>query len=341
MRERTRKLVATILLLCVAQAKCGAVVLTGLVAFGDSLSDVGNMYDLVVGLGGQAAAIAVGINPNFYDVGRWSNGPLWVEDVNNRLGFTNLTQNNGTDASGLDFAWGGATSGSGYSYTVLNNLLTQVGNYSSLLGTNPAQLPNPATTLYTVWAGGNDVTDYVGGNTSVTPNSVAANLATAITSLYNDGGRYFLVPNLPPLGNKPDYLNTGNETIANDFVTLYNTDLANTLSGLEVSLPDVTIVSYDVHGLFEDVLANPGSYGISNVTAPAFVNDPDGSAPFGSVVSNPNNYLFWDNTHPTTTIQMDMGEQVYDAVIAAIPEPAMGVWLGGVGVVLMLARRRR
>jgi hypothetical protein len=40
----------------------------------------------------------------------------------------------------------------------------------------------------------------------VTPQQICDHVAKAITALYHEGGRYFVVPNLPPLGDKPNYL---------------------------------------------------------------------------------------------------------------------------------------
>ncbi len=313
--------------------------ITGVVAFGDSLSDIGNTYNFLSGLG-LNATLAAGYNPYFYSVGRFSNGPVWAEDMNTRLGLPTLTLNNGSSLTGTDFAWGASTSGTGYTNFFLPNLLTQVSNYNTLLGSTNG-LPTPATTLYTVWAGGNDVINNIesGGNT--TPEQIASNLATAVTNLYNSGGRYFLVPNLPPLGNKPSYVGTANQTIANNFVTLFNGELATTMENLESTLTGVTIIQFDDYTVMEDILADPSAYGFGNVTGPAFVNDPTGPYPYGSAVADPNSYLFWDNTHPSASANAILGQAAYDDVIAAVPEPAETAMVAGVVMLAGAGLRRR
>jgi phospholipase/lecithinase/hemolysin len=67
--------------------------------FGDSLSDVGNVY--LGSSGSEPASPYVG--------GQFSNGPVWVQDLAARLGLPALTP---SLAGGTDYAFGGATTGS-------------------------------------------------------------------------------------------------------------------------------------------------------------------------------------------------------------------------------------
>jgi phospholipase/lecithinase/hemolysin len=128
---------------------------SGIVAFGDSLSDLGNTYNE---LGSDGSYALAGYNSYYYDVGRWSNGPVWVENLARLLRLPALQINDGTSLYGTDFAWGGSTSGSGYSYyDLLSNLQAQVSSYVQLLSTSGAHMPNVSRTLFTVWSGGNDV----------------------------------------------------------------------------------------------------------------------------------------------------------------------------------------
>src|SRR5215469_4081603 len=134
--------------------------LSAVVAFGDSLSDLGNTYN---DLGDVLSSFIIGYNSYYYDQGRWSDGPVWVEDLAQLFGFEALQRNDGTNLYGTDFAWGGSTSGDGYtSFTYfpgfyLPNLQTQIANYIKLLSTPHARMPDIAQTLFTVWSGGNDV----------------------------------------------------------------------------------------------------------------------------------------------------------------------------------------
>jgi phospholipase/lecithinase/hemolysin len=58
------------------------------------------------------------------------------------------------------------------------------------------------------------------------------------------------------------------------------------------------------------VVANPGAYGLTDVTDPCF----NGL----TVCSNPNQYLFWDGDHPTTYADSLLAAQFQ----SAIPEPS-------------------
>lgn len=319
--------------LILASSHAIGVSLTGLVAFGDSLSDLGNTTATV-------PDSLSGYNSYYYDQGRWSNGPLWVEHLNDSLGFTPLQRNSGSGPVGTDFAYGGSTSGTGSTFFLLPNLQFQVGKYAALLSGGPSSLPDVSTTLFTVWSGGNDIIYHIDSGYSLTPQQIATNISTAVTSLYNQGGRYFLVPNLPPLGEKPNYLfNRSKHEQADEFVSTYNPLLEQTLAGLRSTLAGATIISLDIYTLVFDAIDHPGNYGLTNVTDPAFTAN--SSAPNGgTVVANPDEYLFWDETHPTSTSHEFIGLFAYQAVMAAVPEPATVVLIGFAGVFFLAYSRR-
>jgi len=323
----------------VSFSSANAVQFSGVVAFGDSLSDLGNTYNT---LGSDGSYELAGYNSAYYDVGRWSNGPVWVEHLNNSLGLSPLQLNDGTSLFGTDFAYGGSTSGTGYEYEFLTNLQTQVSNYRSLLTAPVTGMPDVSTTLFTVWSGGNDIIYLVSDGTTITPTQVANNISSAITSLYDAGGRHFLVPNIPPLGDKPSYVNNPSERAqANEFVNAYNPILEQTLASLRGSLSDITIISFDVYSLFTDVLANPGDYGFTNVSDSAYVGDTNAPND-GYVVPNPDQYLFWDGTHPTRVGHQLIGDHAFAAVATlAIPEPTTWALLGAGLVAVIFLRRRR
>jgi phospholipase/lecithinase/hemolysin len=300
---------------------------SAIVSFGDSLSDLGNTFN---DLGDELSFFIIGYNSYYYDQGRWSDGPLWTEDLARLFGFEPLQPNDGTNLYGTDFAWGGATSGTGHTFVPpdfhLTNLQTQVASYIALLSTTDARMPNPSESLYTVWSGGNDVIyrvqDYLFYK-PVPAQDIANNVGDAITSLYKAGGRFFVVPNLPPLGDKPNYrTNPVYRDKANAFVNEYNPLLQAKLAQLQQSLPGITIVPFDVYMLFTNVINNPPPP-LTNVTDAAFTSDIEKSHG-GSVVPNPDQYLFWDDTHPTRIGHGIVAEAVYDALQSKLG-PFLGV----------------
>ena len=127
--DSLRILLLAALVLTVSAAR--AETFTKIVAFGDSLSDTGNVYNLTLGLYPSSP----------YWNGHFSNGEVWVEDLADKLSLLSPTASR---TGGTDFAYGGTTSGSGYTtfYNVLSaaDLQTQVSSY---LAQYPAARPIP------------------------------------------------------------------------------------------------------------------------------------------------------------------------------------------------------
>jgi len=315
---------------------------TGMVVFGDSLVDVGNTISL---FSESQNRTLTGYNPNFYYNNRFSNGPIWVDDLYSSLGLGNISglqvNDNANNQNGTDFAWGGSRSGTGASFVLLANLQPQVGFYTSQLSAGNPALPAPATTLYVIWSGANDVFANVNNNDPITPDQVAANISTSITNLYNAGGRSFLVPNLPPMGLIPAFVNDPVKSAqATAFVNSYNLLLQNSLDSLSLTLAGIDITQLNANQLFLNMTNNPGEYGFTNVTQPAYTGDPNGSPPYGSVVSNPDQYLYWDNNHGTVTTNAFIAEAALDAL--SVPEPpTWTLLLGGALLLTTFDRRTR
>ncbi len=278
----------------------GAASFSGVLAFGDSLSDRGN----TVAVFGPVLNATDAYNSRFYDDGRWSNGPLWIENVNAALTGRPWLRNPGSPTSiGADFAWGGSTSGTGYTSGVLANLRTQVGSYQNNVFVGPLVDFSVGTKLISVWSGGNDVINAVQGNESFDPDALssqmAANVSAAVEALYALGARFFIVPNLPDLGKKPNYrLQPFLAGAATNLVGLYNPKLRQAIYGLRERLSGATIYAFDAFDLLDAVIATPTAYGLVNATESAYV--PNSSLLAGGFLrGDPADYLFWDTTHPT------------------------------------------
>jgi phospholipase/lecithinase/hemolysin len=76
--------------------------------------------------------------------------------------------------------------------------------------------------------------------------------------------------------------------------------------------PDV--IFFDTAALLRSVVANPAGYGLTNVTDPCF----DAAAPSPSVCSNPDQYVFWDELHPSARSHQILAEHLAQTV----PEPS-------------------
>lgn len=258
------------------------------VAFGDSLSDVGNVDDATFGFSPGS---------DYYN-GRFSNGPVWIENVATSLSLSPPTPSRN---SGRNYAHGGVKTGSGntsFSFLFFTfsfpNAGTQVSNYVN-------NNVSTASQLYSVWAGGNDLID----NLSVNTQSVVNNLVNHVTTLNNDGARFALVPNLPLLGETPRYRNTANRQAYNSLTANFNSQLASAMDALDASLP-IKLYQVNVEAMFSEVLASPAEFGLTNVTQPALVN--------GNVVANPDQYLFWDDIHPTRVGHQFLAQRAKDLI---------------------------
>jgi phospholipase/lecithinase/hemolysin len=263
---------------------------TGLVAFGDSLSDVGNLF-----------AATGGTDPTSppYDAGRWTDGPLWIEHLAAGMGLPAPTP---SALGGSDYAAADAgTAMSGYAHNGSANIGTQVGAY---LATHPVI---DGRQLFVIWGGTNDF----GPHTAPNPTASVENLSAEITELAKAGAKQFLVPNLMPLGEVPSLNKMGAAARAkfDSLATQFNDQLAAAEVGLQASL-GIKIHELDVFNLVDQVIADPGQFGITNVTDQAKSGD-EGDT--GVVVPNPDQYLFWDNIHPTETFERLLGTQAIQA----------------------------
>lgn len=265
--------------------------------FGDSLSDPGNVFALV----GAVANTPYAVIPSApYSVGglHFSNGKTWIEqrpadDVN--------AQSSGPayQVRGVftNYAVGGARARPASGGLLQGDLTVQVQNY--LADFDGA--PRPGAT-HVIFIGGNDIRDALeagGGPASVAILDAAVHAVAAnIKTLYDAGARRFVVVNGPDLGLVPAVRLTGNPAIIAGATALsrgYNAGLAAAVTALS-GLPGISIVSVDLFGALQDMVANPGDYGLTNVTdmciTPGVKRD--------ARCRNPNEYLFWDGVHPTS-----------------------------------------
>jgi len=292
---------------------------TGIVAFGDSLSDTGNISALTGGLAPASPP---------YDNGRFSNGPLWIERLASWLGVAAPVA---SLQGGQNYAFAAAQTGHGFGPTPIPgvsvpNIGTQIDSYLAA-GNTPT-----ASQLFVVWGGAND---FFTGQTDY--KVLVSNLRDDITELASAGAKSFLVGNLPLLGELPDYRGSVFEGGLNALTLAFNALLEETLQKLENSL-NISIHRLDAFTLFNNVTSDPAAYGLVNVTDPA-KSGPNGFP--GVVVSNPNEYLYFDGVHPTAAAE----QLIANAAQAAIPEPntlsIMALGLVYLFITFLKVQRRR
>lgn len=304
---------------CVARANS----FSGMVNFGDSLSDVGNIHDLTTAIYPLHAIVPA--SP--YYNGHFSNGPIWVEQLAGLMGLPTPTPSR---TGGTDYAYGLAHSGTGNTELVIPNVQTQINDWT-------ANHVSGASQLFTVLGGATDLFDLIGvaGDQTAAAQQAANNIVAGLQSLYNDGARNILVGNLPDLGLVPSYHNTPDQAQATALTNAFNATLAAGLGNLQATSVGLNLQLLDLNTLFNSAIVNPAAYGLTNVTAAAYTGDPDYEG-VGTVVPDPSGYLFWDEVHPTT-----LGHSmVAQAAFTVVPEPATTMLLV-LPAAMMLMRRRR
>jgi phospholipase/lecithinase/hemolysin len=294
--------------------------------FGDSLSDVGNVY-LATG----------GIEPaSPYVNGQFSNGPVWVQDLAARLGLPALTPGL---AGGSDYAFGHATTGStSTNNSDVPNLEQQVGLFFS------AHATAPSNALYTFSIGANDLFNILGGLTGgLTPQQAAAAAAQVVASeaskLAGAGAKDLVLFDVPDLGVTPGITALGPAASAAATALSAFFDQQVLLDLAPVEAAGLTVFDLNTYTLIDEVVQDPSAFGFSNVTAPCWTGGFTGSATGGSLCSTlpavQDTYLFWDDVHPTAAGQLLVADAALSAMGLPVPEPSTWAMLfigfGGLG----------
>ncbi|MEP7070947.1 MAG: SGNH/GDSL hydrolase family protein [Verrucomicrobiota bacterium] len=299
---------------------------TRIVVFGDSLSDDGNVAHRVrdtFGFSYPSSNLAFNYsdyrftNSSQTDPGGTAYEGVWHEQLANS--FLHIPPASNSLDGGADYAFGGATTQNGSqtrtvvndpspftggTYTItIDNMGKQVDDY---LATHAAE----PRALYIVWGGGNDLFD---NQSAATVTAAATRVALLVERLANAGGRYFLVPNVPPLGAVPNSFGDPQRVAALNIASASYRDKLNTAMAqakIDLARGGINIQLY-VLDVWLDLLrlvSEPAKYGFINATEPAQ----------GKSV-NPDQYLFWDDIHPTTAGHHQIAMEAFRLLSGQIP----------------------
>ena len=300
------------------------------IVFGDSLSDDGNIKHVVedkffISYPGQLFDYSDGRFTNSSDTFPSSDAFVgtWHEQL--ASSFLGLPPATNSLDGGTNYAFGGATTIAGTSKrtvisnpapflggnltVTIDNLGKQVDDYLASHTVDPAA-------LYIVWGGGNDLFD---DQSPANVTATATRVAGLVEQLARAGAFYILVPNVPPLGLVPNYKDdtpkaTDLNAASAEYRLEFNTQLDTTVSTLASEAITISLSRYDIFGLFYRLAANPEDVGFVNISE---------SAQFQSV--NPDEYLFWDDIHPTTAGHYQIASAAFDLLNGTAPPPAQAL----------------
>lgn len=286
-----------------------------LVIFGDSLSDPGNAFYLNGELV-RAPYEVVPSAPYAIGGGHLSNGRVWAE----RLPPSLVPPRNGKPALKrprrfTNYAFQGARARANAPTQPLFDVVTQVNGFlSDFRGS-----ANPNRT-YVIFVGGNDARDALvaglsdPGQVPVIVGAAVTAIADAVQTLWASGATEFVVMNAPNLAVVPAVRFQGPAAImAGQQISMsFNEALSGALDGLEAALPNLNITRVDIFTRLNDVVANPGDFGIEDAENPCLTFGVVG----GAVCARPHRRLFWDGIHPTSGGHRVVRDIVLEALAA-------------------------
>ena len=221
-----RSILITVAAVCILTPCASASGIDAIYAFGDSLTDAGNVFN----------AIGVPASPPYFN-GEFSNGPIWVQDVAAALGLPALTPSR---LGGTDYAYGsGETAPEPFNISnVATDILGptgQLAQYQQFLALTSSTVDPNA--LYTIWIGSNDLVDIAAtdpGNAAADVATVVANIDTTINDLAKMGAKNFLVLTVPDLGTTPLAATEGAQAFLSSLSAGLDTTLVNGSAPLSI-----------------------------------------------------------------------------------------------------------
>jgi phospholipase/lecithinase/hemolysin len=295
-----------------------------IVVFGDSLSDTGNVRERTSSK--SNGAIDYPSHTFNYANGRFTNDNATDPSSNTYIGvwheqlaltFLGLpAASSSLGGGGLNYAFGGATTMDGTHEEIQETFLGDISITIDDMGKQmddyfAAHVIDP-TALYIIWGGSNDLRN----DDSLTSVSATVGRVDALISrLATAGAQYIMVPNVAPLGNVPKYSGTPKVITSNQAAAEYRTELGRSLDALQttLSMQGFTPAIYrpDMWADNVRIFSNGPRFGFLNLTESS--QDAD---------VNPDEYIFWDEVHPTTAAHYQLAVTAFNSIVDQPPSPS-------------------
>lgn len=309
MRNNTLlKLILFPLLLCISIFAYADASYSKIYIFGDSLSDTGNL--------GSVRNI-----PAPYFNNRFSNGPVAVETFTAKLGKTADASLHLIGASvGTNFSVAGSTAipdVSGFGNDLNAQILAFQVNHGYI---------SPTEALYVIFFGGNDIRIALHrGDPTIAEsiiNTAISTIKNAINTLYQSGAKHFLIINAPNIALIPETKLLADALNNPLFITQatllserFNKKLHNMLESLEED-KEINLIEFDLYKLFTKVVTKSAKFGFTNNTDACFASSIPIPAfhPDCQYGANADQFIFFDEIHPTTRVHAMFGKAFYKAL---------------------------
>ncbi|WCP68768.1 SGNH/GDSL hydrolase family protein [Vibrio tubiashii] len=269
-----------------------------LVAFGDSLSDTGNLFN-----GSQW----VFPNANSWYLGHFSNGFVWTEYLAEAK-----------DVPLYNWAVGGAAGTN--QYVALTGIYDQVTSYLTYM--KMAKNYDPKNTLFTLEFGLNDFMNY-----DREVSDVKADLSSALIRLRDAGAQHLILLTLPDATKAPQFKYSTQQEIdkVRAKIVAFNAFIKEQADLYKNK--GMNVVLYDANTLFNAMTNKPEEHGFANAKdaclninrssaldylySHSFTND---CAYHGS-----DKYVFWGVTHPTTAAHKYIADNIITQELNKFP----------------------
>lgn len=314
-----------------------------IIVFGDSLSDNGNIS--------MTTDHQVPRNPPYF-TGHFSNGEVWVEHVAEALGIDIDSPDQFVDQA-FAGAYASDENAKEDTYALFN-LPFQVDDYLTDRDKKlpNEKLDNHLFVIWigsNDYLGGGQNLD-----PKIAIKNTISSIEENMLRLYDNGARHFLIINLTDLGLTPKARSAGPQTMAllTYLSRTHNSELVRMLARERNEHADLNIIEMDIMPYFDDLMVNPAKYTLKNVTDACYtgdyghIGDEDNNVnskssnkalakkiyrqkmavkkgkffnqfvetPKWTVCDNPNEYVYWDQLHPTSIVHSLLANYIVEKI---------------------------